>query len=723
MRAAAAWFVALFLCVGARATLACDNSLVHLYDLPVNSLVAGYPSATDQTHIESTFAERASRDSDSLGVGPADASCCQRIDVRVLSSSLPASCATITDDNIASCSQAAGPFSITIVENIASCGGAPNVDGCTFADAGYPMFIARTNNYWQPNDYGALSQLLVRTAAIRRTQNPFFPSSGAPPFDLLGKGVWSGNISASSCALMESWSTVVLSDRCPCSPNCITDDGSAPPHGQACPPDSGGLANTCNYGVCDGSQTFTCLSKGGDYEGDLVCNDGDGDGLNMHGDICGMIGSVAGQCDDNCPTNFNPDQANDDGDDFGDVCDQCRGSLELTHDSAYKQVDTDQDSVPDCVDNCPSDPNPDQFNRDDDLRGDACDNCPTVTNQGQADSNGDGVGDACDPHPFPGSDPRNADADGDGMPLYLEQQAGTSPTNPDTDGDGINDWIEWTQYRTDPTKADTDGDGVSDAVEIAQGSNPLDPLSFFGLCEDVNRDGFVNVVDVAMVRRKLASSTVPSSYTANRCNHLAAGACTAADVLEQRAHFASPSNAPIGDTCPGVPHDQMTQLYSMDTQSGLFSPSSATFVNESYVKVEGAGSLHAIGTSAFAVASFQDSFTPQDWTGKRLRFSVLVPSTGNFGTSDGFRVTLSSNANSVGSSNRLWYFGTSEVPQAVWKEYEIDPAVGWDEAHNNFDISGVRRIRIQWNIDEGAGQVAGEDLYLDDFEVVTPAVP
>jgi len=134
------------------------------------------------------------------------------------------------------------------------------------------------------------------------------------------------------------------------------------------------------------------------------------------------------------------------------------------------------------------------------------------------------------------------------MPLYLEQLAGTSPTNPDTDGDGINDWIEWTQYGTDPTKADTDGDGVSDAIEIAQGSNPRDPLSFFGLCEDVNRDGSVNVVDSAMVRRKLASSTVPSSYTANRCNHLVAGACTAADVSELRAHFSNPANSAIGNT-------------------------------------------------------------------------------------------------------------------------------------------------------------------------------
>lgn len=81
-------------------------------------------------------------------------------------------------------------------------------------------------------------------------------------------------------------------------------------------------------------------------------------------------------------------------------------------------VDSDGDSVPDCIDNCPStpnlnqldsdedgvgnacdncaNPNPDQADTDGDGRPDGCDNCPTVVNPGQADFDLDGIGDACD---------------------------------------------------------------------------------------------------------------------------------------------------------------------------------------------------------------------------------------------------------------------------------------------------------------------------------------
>ena len=728
MRAAVAALSAFLLVSAAyslsRATcLGGNNGYAHLYDLPVYSLVPGYPDSV-ATSVKNTFAEHASRDTDPGGVGSADASCCERIDPRVLPSSLPATCATITPDNEVSCSQAAGPFSITIVENIADCGGVPNADACTYADSGYPMFIARTNDFFQPTDAEALAQDLVRTAAIRQTQNPFFPSLG-PPNDLLGTGIWSGNISAATCNQIESWSTIIAADICPCSPQCINDNGSVkPPQGQACPPDIGGISPTCNYGICDGPQTFTCQSKGGDYEGDLVCNDGDGDGINMHGNICGEPQSVAGVCDDNCPRDYNPDQANDDGDFFGNVCDKCEGTQELAHDAAYEQIDSDGDGVPDCLDNCPDVPNRDQANTDEsrgdpDSYGDACDNCPTRGNQSQADSDGDGIGDACDPN-SPGLPGGSTDADGDGMPLYLEQQAGTSDSNPDTDGDGISDWIEWTQYGTDPTKPDTDGDGVSDSAEIAQGSNPLDANSFLGLCGDVNRDDSINVVDISMVRRKLASAVVPASFTPARCDHVVSGACTAADTTELRAHLANPANSALADICPGVPHDQVTVLYSMDGQASVFGTTRANLVNEAYLKVEGAGSLHAISASASGDASLQDSFTAQDWTGATLRFSMLVPSTANFTADDGVRVTISSSTTAFGSNNRIWYFGTNQIPTGLWKGYEIDPTIGWNEAHNTFDLTHVRRFRIQWNL---GGNVIGEDLYLDNFRLVVPAHP
>ncbi len=69
--------------------------------------------------------------------------------------------------------------------------------------------------------------------------------------------------------------------------------------------------------------------------GDYVCSDIDGDGYGESGEDCAQ---------DNCPDTYNVDQADTDGDAFGD----------------------------------------------------ACDNCPDVPNPDQADSDGDGIGDACE---------------------------------------------------------------------------------------------------------------------------------------------------------------------------------------------------------------------------------------------------------------------------------------------------------------------------------------
>ena len=84
------------------------------------------------------------------------------------------------------------------------------------------------------------------------------------------------------------------------------------------------------------------------------------------------------------------------------------------------------------------------------------------------------------------TDPKVADADGDGLNDGAEQAAGSSPFLTDTDGDGLTDPQEVNLTHTNPKLADSDNDGTSDAAEdldldglgnlaeIAQhGTNPL----------------------------------------------------------------------------------------------------------------------------------------------------------------------------------------------------------------------------------------------------------
>lgn len=110
-----------------------------------------------------------------------------------------------------------------------------------------------------------------------------------------------------------------------------------------------------------------------------------------------------------------------------------------------------------------------------------------------------------------GTDERNPDSDGDGLPDGYEylgsrivpndwtaQQIDalpsttirTSPKNQDSDTDGLNDREELVVYQTNPTNEDTDADGLKDNEEVARKTNPT--------LSDTDVDGLLDGDEVTM---------------------------------------------------------------------------------------------------------------------------------------------------------------------------------------------------------------------------------
>jgi hypothetical protein len=103
---------------------------------------------------------------------------------------------------------------------------------------------------------------------------------------------------------------------------------------------------------------------------------------------------------------------------------------------------------------------------------------------GDSDFDSDGLSN--DAEEDAGTNPYDADSDGDGLSDSDEVRVHlTNPLHWDSDGDVLNDFVEVTRYRTDPTRADSDGDGLSDREELLEyGTDPLD--------RDTEQDGLID---------------------------------------------------------------------------------------------------------------------------------------------------------------------------------------------------------------------------------------
>jgi len=135
--------------------------------------------------------------------------------------------------------------------------------------------------------------------------------------------------------------------------------------------------------------------------------------------------------------------------------------------------DADGDTVPDDIDNCPDDSNPDQADLDGDGEGDVCDD----------DVDGDDLSN--DAEELFGSDPDDADS----TPESLGFDPDTCTDGVDNDGDGLVD-------ADDEGCVDVDADVFEDVLETKLGSDSDDPesmpehVTIEGTCTDgIDNDG------------------------------------------------------------------------------------------------------------------------------------------------------------------------------------------------------------------------------------------
>jgi hypothetical protein len=143
----------------------------------------------------------------------------------------------------------------------------------------------------------------------------------------------------------------------------------------------------------------------------------------------------------------------------------------------------------------------------------------TGTHPTTPDSDGDGTPDNVE---IAIDDPRSyADTDGDGL-LDGQERAlfGTDPDSGDSDGDGVGDDYEYyfgtaMNDRAHPTR-DADADGMPDEFETAGGSDPNNPASKVSDADDDDLPDWLDPDTVMQARVRGRATAVPAAPT--NCN-------------------------------------------------------------------------------------------------------------------------------------------------------------------------------------------------------------
>jgi len=107
-----------------------------------------------------------------------------------------------------------------------------------------------------------------------------------------------------------------------------------------------------------------------------------------------------------------------------------------------------------------------------------------------------------------GTDPYNADTDGDG--LTDSEELGmywTDPLNPDSDNDKLSDGDEVLVHNTWPLSYNSDGDCLSDGAEIERGKDPWEPDVDY--CYDLERQAMIRHQEQQAAWREAAGNTQP----------------------------------------------------------------------------------------------------------------------------------------------------------------------------------------------------------------------